>query len=104
MGEEKITDPIKEVYDKLNINKEVQSLLSSQIGFEIMENHRKLYLKTKFREHMVIDRLVIELRFCKVLAAMSFMEFSVINRATDDLFDSNTMATMRYTNGRMEPF
>merc|ERR1712130_624082 len=44
------------------------------------------------------------LRFCKVLAAMSFMEFSVINRATDDLFDSNTMATMRYTNGRMEPF
>ena len=102
--EEKITNPEKEVYDKLNIKKDIRALLTSKIGFDQCAKHRKLYYKTKFREKMIIGRLVLELKWVLLLSSADFIEFSMINRATDDLFDHNTMAILRYTNGRIEPF
>ena len=69
-----------------------------------MESHRRLYDKTVYKDYMIIDRFILEFKFLRLLTSPSMMEFSSMYRMSPDLFDLNALFSIRYTNGRQEPF
>lgn len=86
------------------IDLKVVALLNTDQGFELMESHRRLYDKTVYKDYMIIDRFILEFKFLRLLTSPSMMEFSSMYRMSPDLFDLNAVFSIRYTNGRQEPF